>query len=167
MSLWSTSRSSCPPTDPCPFAGSYARPCTCWPPIARGRLFPCVCCAWPSPLRSWPHTPSRCSPPLPPLPWPWHDKGIRNGKLPPRCCLCRRLVRRMVHQSNDKGGRCPPFMGSHDAAIERSAGVRFSLATSDLGHASFVNLFGVFLLMLPQGFGDGVSRLANAQDQSR
>lgn len=56
------------------------------------------------------------------------------------------------------------FMGSHDGAIERSAGVMFSLATSNLDHASFVNLSGVFLLMLPQGFGDGVSRLANAQD---
>lgn len=38
-------------------------------------------------------------------------KGIRNGKLPPRCFLRRRLVRRMFHQSNGTGGRCPPFYG--------------------------------------------------------
>lgn len=38
-------------------------------------------------------------------------KGIRNGKLPPRCFLRGSLVRRMFHQSNGTGGRCPPFYG--------------------------------------------------------
>ena len=59
------------------------------------------------------------------------------------------------------------YIGSHDTAVERFARVLFALATLHLGSSFSTNLFGSFLLTLPDGFGGLMGRLENTRDESR
>ena len=59
------------------------------------------------------------------------------------------------------------FIVSHDGTVERFPRVLFTLATRHLGSSFSTDLFGVFLLMLPNGFGGLMGRLENPRDESR
>ena len=59
------------------------------------------------------------------------------------------------------------FIGSHEGTIERFTPVLFALATLHLGSPFSANLFGFFLLTLPEGFGGRMCRLENTRDESR
>ena len=59
------------------------------------------------------------------------------------------------------------FIASHDGAVERFSRVLFALATRHLGSSFSTDLLGVFLLLLPNGFGGLMRRLENPRDEGR
>ena len=93
-----------------------------------------------------------------------------RGTKPPRWRRCRRRRRRRRWHPmlvNGLPGGLLFYIGSHDTAVERFTRVLFALPTLHLGSSFSANLFGSFLLTLPDGFGGLMGRLENTRDESR
>ena len=97
-------------------------------------------------------------------------RGTRKGKIPP-CCQrrLRSLLRlgRTIMQNGTGSNTDSVFIVSHDGTVERFPRVLFTLATRPLGSPFSTDLFGVFLLMLANGFGGFMRCLENPCDEGR